>query len=205
MIHHSNQFAKHHKKLRPALRRGFQTAPDDSNLTWIHRFAVSDAKMPTQKSIAVAVFPILALTLGAWIFWPHKQQTPTGRFKEISAMPLNATDYLAMLCRYEFVVNTTWREARKPILEGKTEFEVKSPEGAVRFHKTDPADSNSDKRQRYVVGNFFGPQEDASDILYGMFLFDIKDGNFEHLEFYPGTKALAPSHIKLDFGDFPGS
>jgi len=119
-------------------------------------------------------------------------------------MPLDAADHLMLLTRYEALVEETWRQARKPLLEGKTEFKLLSSEGPVYFSKAESAESNPDKRQSYFVGDIFGAAE-GSGILQGMFKFNIKEGNFKHVEFYPGTKALSPTHLKLDFGNYPGS
>lgn len=114
--------------------------------------------------------------------------------QSIADMPLSSVEYMIVLCRYESLVKTAWRNAEVPILATKTQFEVSTHEGQVRFLKIESADPLA----KYTVYGVTG----AID---GLYKYTIKEGAFDRVDFVAGklmSSLPAPYNLVIHIGNY---
>lgn len=139
---------------------------------------------------AILTFSIALLSL--YLLTTYSAQAikppPYARASAVMKIPLSPSDYRTFFDKYQKKVVKIWHRCQKPILDGKSDFDVSIPEGAVGLHNLNPTIAEADSLISYRV----------TGVVEGVFSFKIKNNKLEGVVFEPGSVAISPAYLKLN-------
>lgn len=113
------------------------------------------------------------------------------RLETVMGAPLDSTDELLILMRYEHTVVEYWKNARKHISANNPNFEVTGSEGKASFSRS--TESLHNGFQTYQV----------TGSLEGHFIFKLHETGFSQLSFKPEGLSKAQANLSIQMGDYP--